>query len=322
MGKSKYKMLLDKSTQAVLSAIELYNKPVFSYREESFSILMVNAWELLLKAKRLKDNRGKITCLYIPMYKNTKTGKPRKRQKYKPTKSGNFMTVGISELIEKEIQDKNLKLQLETLIEIRDNAIHFMNSSKYFEKQLLEVAIATLKSYKMMMYKWFGVSLDKYDLFLIPIAFNIPQTFKIENLSSETVAHKKLLDFISKQRLQENTESEHNIALIIDIQFNRSNKGAQVRFDKTGTPVFQDTEDVFKNKYPWDYQKLLNKLTKRYSNFKQNSQFHKIKKEICKNLEFAGERYLDYEKMSGTKKTYYSPNILKEFDKHYTKKEM
>ena len=54
MAKSKYSLLLEKSIQAVLSAIELYNKPVFSYREESFSILMVNAWELLLKAKKAK----------------------------------------------------------------------------------------------------------------------------------------------------------------------------------------------------------------------------------------------------------------------------
>lgn len=79
MAKSKYSLLLEKSIQAVLSAIELYNKPVFSYREESFSILMVNAWELLLKAKKLKDNNGKLTCLYIPISKKTKSEKPRQR---------------------------------------------------------------------------------------------------------------------------------------------------------------------------------------------------------------------------------------------------
>jgi len=55
LAKSKHSLLLEKSIQAVLSAIELYNKPIFSYREESFSILMVNAWELLLKAKKLKE---------------------------------------------------------------------------------------------------------------------------------------------------------------------------------------------------------------------------------------------------------------------------
>ena len=45
----KYKSLLDKSLAAAVSAIEVYNKPDFKYREETFAILMVNAWELLLK---------------------------------------------------------------------------------------------------------------------------------------------------------------------------------------------------------------------------------------------------------------------------------
>jgi len=61
MGRlSKSRLLVNKSVQAALSAIELYNKPNFSYREESFCILMVNAWELLLKA-RLIDEQGEST---------------------------------------------------------------------------------------------------------------------------------------------------------------------------------------------------------------------------------------------------------------------
>lgn len=320
MAKSKHRLLLEKSIQAVLSAIELYNKPLFSYREESFAILMVNAWELLLKAKKLKDNNGKLTCLYISTSTKTKSGQPRQRLLYKQTKSENFATIGISSLVEKEIIDKNLKLQLETLIEIRDNAIHFMNSSKYFEKQLLEVAVATLKSYKTVVHEWFNESLDKYDLFLIPIAFNVPQTFNTENLLSETESHKKLLNFIAKQRLKKDDSSEHDIALVIDIKINRADKGVQVRFDKTGIPIYQATEEIFKKKYPLDYQTLLSHLKGRYTNFVQNNAFNKLKKEICTSSEFAGERFLDYEKSSGMKKTYYSTNIFKEFDKHYIKK--
>jgi hypothetical protein len=47
--------LAQKSVQAAISAIEIYNKPNFSYREEAFALLMTNAWELLLKAKWLLD---------------------------------------------------------------------------------------------------------------------------------------------------------------------------------------------------------------------------------------------------------------------------
>lgn len=34
-----YRSLLDKSVNSMLSAIEIYNKPNFSYREETFAIL-------------------------------------------------------------------------------------------------------------------------------------------------------------------------------------------------------------------------------------------------------------------------------------------
>jgi hypothetical protein len=45
--------LARKSVDAAISAIEMYNKPNFSYREEAFVIFMTNAWELLVKAKWL-----------------------------------------------------------------------------------------------------------------------------------------------------------------------------------------------------------------------------------------------------------------------------
>ena len=48
--------LAEKSLQAAVAAIEIYNKPNFSYREEAFALLMSNAWELLLKAKWLIDH--------------------------------------------------------------------------------------------------------------------------------------------------------------------------------------------------------------------------------------------------------------------------
>lgn len=48
--------LLEKSLRAAISAIEIYNKPDFRYREENFAILMCAAWELLFKAKALLDN--------------------------------------------------------------------------------------------------------------------------------------------------------------------------------------------------------------------------------------------------------------------------
>lgn len=63
--KARYQRLLEKSVHSALSAIEIYNKPDFKYREESFSILMVNTWELLLKARILQRNKNKLESIYI-----------------------------------------------------------------------------------------------------------------------------------------------------------------------------------------------------------------------------------------------------------------
>lgn len=58
-----YRSLLDKSVSSLLSAIDIYNKPIFSYREEAFAIFAVNSWEILLKAKLLKVSKYDIRSL-------------------------------------------------------------------------------------------------------------------------------------------------------------------------------------------------------------------------------------------------------------------
>lgn len=55
----------------MLSAIEIYNKPDFKYREETFAILAINSWELLLKARLLKLNNYRVNSIYCyKPYKN------------------------------------------------------------------------------------------------------------------------------------------------------------------------------------------------------------------------------------------------------------
>jgi hypothetical protein len=47
-GSSRH--LVKNAKSALLAAIEIYNKPGFQYRDECFVILLLNAWELFLKA--------------------------------------------------------------------------------------------------------------------------------------------------------------------------------------------------------------------------------------------------------------------------------
>lgn len=48
--------MLEKSQEAFLLAIEIYNKPTIKYRLEGFAFFICNAWELLLKSYIIKTS--------------------------------------------------------------------------------------------------------------------------------------------------------------------------------------------------------------------------------------------------------------------------
>jgi len=57
--RGSYRKLLANSKAAMLAAIEIYNKPQMPYRDECFTVILFNAWELLVKAI-LSKNKEKI----------------------------------------------------------------------------------------------------------------------------------------------------------------------------------------------------------------------------------------------------------------------
>lgn len=58
-----YIQLVNKSQEAFVMAIEIYNKPTLKYRVEGFAFFVCNAWELMLKAKIIKD-KGESAIYY------------------------------------------------------------------------------------------------------------------------------------------------------------------------------------------------------------------------------------------------------------------
>ena len=64
-----------------------------------------------------------------------------------------------------------LKENIESLIEFRDNAIHFVNM-KYLSKPLQELGFACIKNYVQVIKDWQTKrSLSKYNLYLMPLAY-------------------------------------------------------------------------------------------------------------------------------------------------------
>ncbi len=94
--KSRTQDLLDKSIAAMVSAIEIYNKPDFLYRGETFAILAINSWELLFKAKTLQLNKNKMSSLYVFENKQKQNGEKSKKRVIKKREAVILLPIALS----------------------------------------------------------------------------------------------------------------------------------------------------------------------------------------------------------------------------------
>ena len=95
--------LIEKSTEAFIMGLEIYNKPTIKYRIEGFSFFICNAWELMLKAKLLKEGKS----IYF---------------------KGTDRTILLETAIQKIYTDNKqpLRLNLERIIKLRNTSTHFI----------------------------------------------------------------------------------------------------------------------------------------------------------------------------------------------------
>lgn len=325
--KSRSKELLDRAIAATVASIDIYNKPDFPYRAETFCILAINAWELLLKAKWLSDNNNKIQSLYVKEYAPKKDGTKSKRFRIKTTRSGNPFTYSIDYLAKKLVEQKTLDQKvinnIEALLELRNSSIHFYNQSgTSLTICLQEIGTACLKNFVLATEAWFARDLREFNFYLMPLSFvNPPQQRDAIVLNKE---EKNFLSYLeSLDALTDKDDSEYAFMLNIDVKFTRSKTKDAIEVRTTINPnalEVQLTEEQIRDKYPWDYNKLTTECSKRYTDFKRDQKYHTIRKSVAENRKFCYIRYLDPANRKGAKKPFYHPNITQEMDEHYSAK--
>ncbi len=327
--KSRSRIFYDKSLSAMLAAIEIYNKPDFFYREEAFSILAINGWELLFKARILQLDRNRISAITEYERRKNADGNLSSKLYRKKNRTGNHVSIGLFKAVDLlankygEKIDPLVRSNLNLLVEIRDNSIHFFNKDAALCKSILETGSASLRNYLVLSKKWFGVDLNNYNFFIMPLAFF--RDFHVAEAIPLNGGERRLLDFIksTQNNANEYSSSDYSLALEVDVRMKRKSGEAMTEVRITNEPsatvVRLEEEDVLE-KYPWGYDNLTAYLVNRYNDFSQNKKYHEIRKKLEGQIAFCKERYLDPSNPKSTKKRFYSPNIVKEFDKHYSRK--
>lgn len=145
--------LLEKSKEAFILSIEIYNKPTIRYRVEGFSLFICNAWELMLKAYMIKTH-GNESIYFKDNPNRTKT---------------------LETCLKEIFTNKNtpLRLNLEKIIELRNLSTHFITEE--YEMIYIPLFQACVYNYVNKMSEFHQIDVTEH----------ISQNFLILSMSSK-----------------------------------------------------------------------------------------------------------------------------------------
>lgn len=330
MRRPAYQPVVEKSRAACVAAVEIYNRANAAYREESFAILMINAWELLLKARIMKENGGKVSCLYERQPKKKLDGSPSAVKVVKLTRSGLPLTIGLDKsynivagYVVNKVDIACIE-NIEALLEIRDSATHFVVKNALLNKALAEIALAAVKNYVTAIQKWFGVSFSDLNIASIPISFDLDQRGIEAVAKKPAMAVSRFLTYMQAMEAKAGASvSEFSFSVKVEFDLVKKKSDGAVTAVIVGPKDNPDITvsvegDAVPAGFDWDYSLLSKKLALRYSDFVQNQKYHNLRQALEKDKKLCFERYLDPKNKSSSLKRFYSPNIIKQFDSHYT----
>ncbi len=318
--RSRAKALAERAAKAAVSAIALYNQPYSSYREDAFCLLVVNAWELLFKAKILKENKNRIESIYE--FERTKgaTASKRSRRRSKKNRAGNAKTIGITKCLEKVRQyqdgiDGVVRSNIDAIIEIRDNAAHFMNYDPNLSDRVFRVGTASVVNFFKLYERWFG-RFEDMQFAPLPLAVH-PETYLLAT-SVVKGDSKNLIDFLDRKITTGSKNSEFALAVQMQVTFTKESKGSGIGVRITNDPSAPEvrlSDEDFKAKYPLDYDSVRRRLKRDMRGIKYNQKFNQLMKELEGDANLCHHRFLDPQRRKHGKK-FYSEAIIARFNRN------
>ncbi|MGN2920300.1 DUF3644 domain-containing protein [Aliivibrio fischeri] len=243
-----HQIMLEKSISACISAIEIYNKPNFEHREETFSILMTNAWELLLKSKIVRDAGEEPSSIHI-INKGKVTISP----------SGNPKTISLGTALNRLLSNGSVPKvvgdNVRLLMNIRDDSVHFMCGDLELSTSIQEIGTASLKNFMTLTMNWFNYDFSRYNFYLMPVSF-----FHLSDMTSFSIdssVKTNLLSYLKHIEKEHENDKDANYAISLKLHTKlvktTNEEALQVLTNDPDAPeIILSEEDALKN-YPHDY---------------------------------------------------------------------
>lgn len=240
--------LINKSIEAFVMGLEIYNKPTIKYRVEGFSFFICNAWELMLKAY-LVNKDGEQSIYY---------------------KDKANRTLSLNKVIDIIFTNKHdgMRENLEKIIDLRNTSTHFITE----EYELIYVPLfqACVNNYVEKMQEYHNVDITKY------ISANfISLNTRIENLSNDEIRTKyskitaeKLIK--SKNKITKEINSSSNkfaIPIKANLYITKNENQADIKVaikskSDTNIAIVNKMQDI-SNVYPYTTKDVIKQVNKK-----------------------------------------------------------
>ncbi len=278
--------LLEKSKEAFLLALELYNRPSIRYHVEGCAFFLCNAWELMLKA-HLIEIQGEDSIYY---------------------KDNPGRTITLSSCISRVFTNQNdpLRVNLEKILELRNTSTHFVTDEfEIFYGPLLQVCVTNFDD-KMREFHNFEISsIIPENYLILSVKRDLIEPERIRAKYSPEVAEKLLLLYNSVACGYED-EGSARYAGFYETSFvltkDPSKADLAVRLEpnaKAGVAFVKEVQKV-QDKYPYTTKLAIEEIQKRLNKhhvsvwykgeIKPFNQFHWQQFVRCYNLKNE-ERY-------------------------------
>lgn len=321
--------LIKNSIAAYMAAIELHNKPNISYRYETVTLLMMNAWELALKAfvkkyiknKSIYENDGHTirfdkALSYVNEYKNGK-------------KKKSFLAV---------------KSNLEEIEVYRNNVTHYY-CDELEPYIFMLVAKAAINYVEFMKTSFDKDIMANEGLFIMPLGFKLPfrpEEFlsnKVAKYASSEAAKKFINEIVSVIEYLHGEGVEESIVVGFDVYLESVktatnsdllvaitskedatasvSKTTKVRFAADASQVVRMSDHEFRENWKYTHAQLLAWCKENVSHFKQDRIFNAAKKSIAGDINCVYDRKLDSTNSKSASQKFYTDLGLEKIKKYY-----
>ncbi len=321
--------LVKNSIAAYFAAIEIHNKPNIAYRYETVTLLMMNAWELALKA-------------YVRKYIKT-------RSIFTP--KGHTIS---ADLALDYVTDHRNGKKKNSFTAVKENILKiedYRNSIAHFYCDEIEPYIFMLVARSALNYVEFIKAFFSKDimadegLFILPLGFKLP--FKPEDFLSKNVAkyaaspeaQRFISDIVNVISDLKDNGIEDSIVLGFDLYLESVKKvtnsdilaaittadqadvnvnlNKKIQFSGDASQVMNLNDEQFRSKWKYNHTDLVAWCRKNIKDFKCGNKFNDAKKSIAGDTLCVYERRLDSKNAKSVSQKFYTDTALERIKEYY-----